>query len=112
MTEYTATQLTGLLAEKYGPDAVPDVAGQLNGWLARGDGVAVYENHDLGHQDLGDVKIASFGSPAAMLEDTNHSPNPPQRLPDGLPAGHINWRYTLVGTYRGAPLPLEVPHHV
>lgn len=105
---YTAEKLLELLAGKYGEEAVPDVTAQLNGWLARGDGVAVYENHDLTHNEMGDVKITSFGGPRAMLEDSHHDPNPPERLPDGLPAGHINWRYVLVGTYRGDPLPVVV----
>jgi hypothetical protein len=108
MKVYTAPELRALLDEKYGPGAAPEVVAQINAWLERGDGVAVYENHDLSHSEMGDVKICSFGSPAAQLEDTHHDPNPPRRLPDGLPAGHINWRYQLVGTYRGASLALEV----
>jgi hypothetical protein len=106
--DYTAQELTALLAEKYGDEAAPEVAVQLNTWLARGDGVAVYENNDLSHYDMGHVKITSFGGRDAQLKDTHHDPNPPERLPDGLPKGHINWRYTLVGTYRGAALPLVV----
>jgi hypothetical protein len=36
-------------------------------------------------------KIVSYGSPAAQLEVES----PPQTLPDGIPAGAINWRYQL-----------------
>lgn len=64
-------------------------------WLARGDGIAVYRNAELGHRDLGHAQFVSFGSPAAQLE----TDTPPQRLPD---IGHaINWRYQLDGVYRG-----------
>lgn len=106
MKQYTAAELSALLAEKY-EEYAPEATALMNRWLARGDGVAVYENHDLSHVAMGDVKIVSYGGQMAQLEDTKHDPNPPERLPDGLPAGHINWRYTLIGTYRGAVL--EVP---
>lgn len=64
-------------------------------WLGRGDGIAVYQNQDMGHRDLGLLQFLSYGSPAAQLEG-----EPPTRLPDI--GGAINWRYTLVGTFRGA----------
>jgi hypothetical protein len=63
-------------------------------WLARGDGIGVYENHDLGHPDIGHKQFVSFGSAAAQLE----TDDPPTRLPDI--GGRINWRYSLVGTHR------------
>lgn len=66
----------------------------LNQWLEDGKGLAVYENHDLGHPELGHRRFFSFGAPdAQFLEE------PPSRLPD-FPT-EINWRYVLVGTYRG-----------
>lgn len=71
----------------------PATEAQVGVWLARGDGIAVYENQDLGHPDLGHRQFASFGSPEAMFPDA-----PPERLPD-FP-GQINWRYSLVGTYQ------------
>lgn len=70
----------------------------LNRWLDRGDGIAIYENQDLGHPELGHVQFLSYGSPAAQLE----TEEPPVRLPDI--GGAINWRYQLVGVYRGAML--------
>jgi hypothetical protein len=70
----------------------------VNRWLQRGDGLAVYENHDLGHPDLGHRQFASFGSAAAQLE----TQAPPDRLPDI--GQRINWRYVLVGVYRGGVL--------
>lgn len=70
----------------------------INRWLARGDGLAIYENHELGHPDAGHRQLVSFGSPAAQLE----TDTPPQRLPDI--GGRINWRYQLVATYRGETL--------
>lgn len=70
----------------------------VNRWLERGDGIAVYQNQDFGSPQLGEKKYVSFGSTAAQLE----TEEPPQRLPDI--GGAINWRYWLVGTYKGAPL--------
>ncbi|HEY2641779.1 MAG TPA: hypothetical protein VGI66_18055 [Streptosporangiaceae bacterium] len=99
--EYTGQELADLIAiiGMDDPEWVGQVVVAISKWVERGDGVAVYENHDLGHHELGHHKIVSYGSPAAMLEmDT-----PPERLPDI--GSSINWRYTLVGTYRGAPLP-------
>jgi hypothetical protein len=75
-------------------DQAPQVLTLISCWLARGDGAAVYENHDLGHRDLGQPQIASYGSAAAQLETSV----PPERLPDI--GGRINWRYVLIGTYR------------
>ena len=68
-------------------------------WVERGDGVAVYVNHDLGHRDLGLRKFVSYGSPAAQLG----TDDPPQTLPDI--GGDINWRYQLCYRYRE-----EQPH--
>ena len=97
--EYSADAIRAYITEQY-EDQAPAVIGQVGRWLARGDGIAVYENHDLGHPEAGMPKIVSYGSPAAQLE----TDTPPARLPDGLPAGAINWRFVLVGTYRGAQL--------
>lgn len=74
---------------------------QMNRWLERDDGIAVYENHDMGHADLGEKQFTSYGSPQAQLE----VPEPPERLPDI--GGRINWRYTLIGTYKGEALPTD-----
>ena len=97
MTEYTAATLSALLADRYQPGDIPEIVGKLNAWLARGDGVAVYENNDLGHYDLGRIICLSYGSDVAVFET-----EPPQRMPD-LP-DVIGWRYTLAGTYRGEAL--------
>jgi len=78
--------------------ADPEILDGLNALAdrvtGRGDGVAVYENQDLGHGGLGHRQFVSFGSPAAQLE----APEAPALLPDI--GGNINWRYTLVGSYR------------
>jgi hypothetical protein len=66
----------------------------IQAWFNRGDGCAVYENHDMGHPGMGDKKFVSYGSPTAQLEVNE----PPQRLPDI--GGDINWRYWLIGTCR------------
>lgn len=65
----------------------------IAGWLERGDAAAVYENHDLSSGLLGDVRVISYGSSAAMLEDTD---TPPTTMPDI--GGVIGWRYQLIGT--------------
>jgi hypothetical protein len=99
-TEFTAGELAACLFEEYGPEGTGEITGKVNQWLARGDGVAVFQNHDLSHRDAGDIRIASYGSPAAYFG----TDGPPVRLPDT--AQHINWRYSLIGTYRGEPLPV------
>lgn len=92
--EFTATEIATELRDRFGVDAIF----QVNNWLARGDGIAVYENHDLGHPDAGAWKPVSYGSPSAQLE----TGDPPRTLPDI--GGQINWRYQLIGTYRGGQL--------
>lgn len=71
-------------------------------WTDRGDGVAVYENQELGHPELGHRVAVSYGSPAAQIEG-----DLPTTLPDGLMkdiTGGINWRYGLVAyTLRRVP---------
>jgi hypothetical protein len=98
----TAAELLTRLRAYYGPEHEEWLRGQLipqlNRWLARGDGVAVYENHDLGHPDAGELRLASYGSPAAQLEGSE----PPARLPDI--GGMTGWRYALVATYQGEQL--------
>lgn len=73
----------------------------INVWLARGDTVCFYRNVDLGHRDVGFIKIVSYGSPEAQLEREQFS-EPPTRLPDI--GTEFNWRYRLFATYEGAPL--------
>lgn len=67
----------------------------MDRWVSRGDGVAVYENHDLSSRHLGDRQYVSYGSPAAQLEVTE----PPSTMPDIGSA--INWRYQLVAVHGG-----------
>jgi hypothetical protein len=76
------------------PAAYPAV----NKWLARGDGIAVYENVEPDHAERGHRKFTSYGSPLAQLE----VPSPPFRLPDV--GADKNAAYRLVGVYRDAPL--------
>ncbi|MFD5731193.1 hypothetical protein ACFWMT_34485 [Streptomyces sp. NPDC058368] len=104
--EFTAEELIKALREWGELDDSPDAfrwlwetTTKMNEWLKRGDGIAVYENHDLGHRERGDKMFTSYGSTDAQLE----SATPPEILPDGV-GGTINWRYTLIGTYKGDPL--------
>lgn len=103
--ELTAGETLSMLREWGNLDDSPEAqewlsntVEKMNVWLLRGDGIAVYENQDLGHPEIGDKQFASYGSPAAQLEVET----PPERMPDI--GGRINWRYTLFGTYKGEPL--------
>lgn len=72
----------------------------------RGDGVAIYENHDLGHPEVGERQYVSFGSSSAQLETASEWHDAlgltqygltgylPKTLPDI--GGRLNWRYQLV----------------
>lgn len=93
---WSREQLTAYVQEWYGEPQAATVLRLIERWLERGDGAAVYENHDLGHPEVGEPQITSFGSQAAQLE----TDEPPQRMPDI--GGRINWRYQLVATCREA----------
>lgn len=73
---------------------------EANEWLARGDGIAVYQDKALDSSSVGHRRIFSFGSPEAQFVV------PPEQLPD-FP-GEINWRYQLEGVYR-RNMPLAPP---
>lgn len=62
-------------------------------WLDRGDGVAVYENQDLGARNLGHRQFMSYGSSAALIEQAE----PPERCPD-IAGKSPNWAYYLTAT--------------
>lgn len=61
---YTDEEMAELMKEHAG--ASGEV--MMLGWLARGDGIAVYRNEDLGHPEVGHIQFASYGSKRAMLE--------------------------------------------
>ena len=67
---WDADQLRAWITKQYeGASPSPaQVIAQINKWLIRGDGVAVFENHDMGHPMVGEGRLASFGSKRAMLE--------------------------------------------
>lgn len=90
MSELSAEEIRDLLPE--------GAINTVNVWLARGDGIAVYENVMFGHPEAGHHQFASFGSRDAQIE----TPEAPQRMPDIGSA--INWRYQLKGTYKGDAL--------
>lgn len=84
---------------------VADVLALYDRSLQRGDGVVVYENHDLGHPELGERQYVSYGGQASQLETRGDQPagqfylaatgdSIPTTLPDI--GGRINWRYQLV----------------
>ena len=76
---------------------------KINMWLDRGDKVVVYVNQDLGHPDLGNTFIASYGSPDAQFE-VESAEDLPYRFPDSLAPSGIGWRYIIAGVYEGGPL--------
>jgi hypothetical protein len=94
--QFTTAELRAYIQGRYGLNGAPAVVAQVNEWLARGDGVAVYENVLVGDPDRGRPQLVSYGSTAAFLVTLV----PPEVMPP-----KANWRYALAGTYRGAPLP-------
>jgi hypothetical protein len=94
MKQFTEEELREYVAGQYDEGQRQAAQNLISRWLDRGDGAAIYENHDLGHPALGSCQITSFGSPLAQLE----TDNPPERLPDI--GNQVNWRYVLVGTCR------------
>lgn len=106
--EFSETEIRDIIVRYVGPEGPDDdmsvrlmraeITAQVNRWLERGDGIAVYENWDMGHPDLGELRLISYGSGESALK----SDTPPNILPDW--PGVINWRYSLVGTYRGESL--------
>lgn len=100
MTEYTKDQIIEL-ADRYvkGHWIARFPWERVNAWLARGDGIAVYQNADFDSSTFGDLQLLSFGSADAQLE----TDTPPEQRPDGVSYG-LGWRYRLRGTYRGEPI--------
>jgi hypothetical protein len=90
MEKWKNDKLQRYVMEHYGDDAA-DVMQLIERWWQRGDGAAIYTNHDLSSSAVGEPRIVSYGSPAAQLEVSV----PPKQLPDGLPRGAINWRFQL-----------------
>jgi hypothetical protein len=66
---------------KVGPEALQQMRDRGGRWAA-------YENHDLGHRDLGHLKFLKVGK-GCTFETA------PERLPDT--PQEINWRYVLTG---------------
>lgn len=89
MKQYTETEVLALID--------PVAHATVRRWLARGDGVAVYQNTCLDSAAQGHYQLVSFGSEKAQLEVDV----PPTRMPDI--GENINWRYTLQGVCRQLP---------
>lgn len=98
--KYTQAEFSEIIERNHGKEFVEGILSTVSKWTERGDGAAVYENHDLGHPDQGLCKIVSYGSEKAQLEVTV----PFDTLPDIGSA--INWRYQLVGVF-GGPAAVE-----
>lgn len=105
MPEFSGIDLHRFVVKHYG-DEFQSVIDQLHGWLAQGKGIAVYENADLGHPNVGEPKIVTFGPGTdTWLEGITDPIQLPQTLPDTTK--EINWRYQLVGWYSGEPGSIE-----
>ena len=88
-------KLTAFLIREWGPDDAATIIQQIQRWVDRGVGAAIYRNRDLSSLAVGEPRIVSYGSPAAQLEVTE----PPEQLPDI--GGAINWRFRLEAVYGG-----------
>lgn len=100
--KFSRQQIVALLmVETEDAEYARDAMRLIDGWVARGDGCAVYRNEDLGHPDMGRLKFVSFGSAAAQIV-TEYPGIPAREPPDRLPdiGDEINWRYVLIGVYR------------
>lgn len=103
---WTQDQLERFVDEQWEDDA-PEVLRQMSVWLARGDGVAVYRNADLGHPQVGMPKIVSYGSPYAQLEvDTVHID--PEQDPERFRRTVGAWRGR---GYKTEPVPRDGAEH-
>lgn len=69
----------------------PEVVDRITAMLDGGLKIAVYENNDLGHPDLGRKVFLSYGGPTSTWQE------PPPFAPDTAEAG-LGWRYLLAGT--------------
>ncbi len=108
MTDLKRLDRAGLVASALEYSDDPEYAEQVGALFdratARGDGVAVYENADLGHSQIGERQVVTFGGPEAQLERCRMADDGrderadynllPVRLPDI--GGAINWRYRLI----------------
>lgn len=102
MKEYSAKEVLELLQDTWDlhETGLRNSVIKVNGWLDRGDGIAVYVNNNLGSLAQGARQYVSYGSEAAQIEDCT----PPVRLPDI--GGRINHEYRLEGVYEHGPLPV------
>lgn len=102
-TTYTPEQILELLRESSQGDEqwVQLASEKFNAILLRGDRIAVYQNMELGHPELGHRQYISYGSTVSALGTVDP---PPERLPDW--PGQINWRYQLQGVLENGPVQL------
>jgi hypothetical protein len=69
-------------------DAKPE-AEALAQMRERGGEWFAYQNHDLGHPDIGHLSFLQCGEGRTFV-------TPPERRPD-FPGGSLGWRYLLAG---------------
>lgn len=95
LAQWNRDRFLGYLQDSRGFSAseTVDAALLLDKALARGDALLVYENHDLGHPEVGSPKIVSYGSNESYITEAQF-PAPPPILPDT--PRDINWRYALI----------------
>ena len=82
--ELTAAQLLTIADES--------LHGVLRAIVGRGCKLAIYENHDLGHYELGRLVFLSYGHPESTFS------TPPPCAPNSADYG-LGWRYLPVAIY-------------
>lgn len=90
MNTFTADEILAMADEEI-RDALTRIIGRVQ---HRGDGLAVYENMELGHPEIGLLYFMSYGSEVSQIE----TKNPPTTMPDI--GGVIGWRYQLKGVLK------------
>ena len=67
----------------------PGAKATFQRWIARGDAVGVFSNHDLGHRECGRLVFIPLDA-----EEQNHLPVGKAHAPDNASWG-LGWRYLL-----------------
>lgn len=93
----TAGEITSRLTAQHGTRAEAIIT-QVNEWLSRGHGIAVYTHDSSDYPGAGEWFVTDYGTEYSTIPEAD----PPDNMPREAARGGIQyWRYTLVGTFRG-----------